>query len=418
MTVHGADIGTMSYETDRLSFIGRGRTAADPQAMSGSGARQGTHDAAALSGSEGSVLDPIVAIRCRITLDPEESATIDMVFGIGDTRDVCLGLVEKYQDRRLADRVFDLAWTHSQVVMRQLNATEADAQLYGRLASSVLYANSSLRADPSDLIKNRRGQSGLWGYAISGDLPIVLLQIGDLANIDLVRQLVQAHAYWRSKGLAVDLVIWNEDHAGYRQLLHEQIMGLIAAGLEAHVMDRPGGIFVRPSDQISNEDRILLQSVARAILTDNRGSLADQITRRGHVDVTVPRLTPTRARRAEPLPSAALPRHDLRFFNGLGGFTPDGREYVITTAQGHVTPAPWVNVLANPHFGTVISENGQAYTSSIRSAASAQSCGCMWPWMHRLSSWCSRFGTSQADRASCPRRVTWNGCWEIYGQNR
>ena len=364
MAVHGADIGTMSYETDRLQFIGRGRTAADPQAMSGSGARQGTHDAAALSGSEGSVLDPIVAIRCRITLDPEESATIDMVSGIGDTRDVCLGLVEKYQDRRLADRVFDLAWTHSQVVMRQLNATEADAQLYGRLASSVLYANSSLRADPSDLIKNRRGQSGLWGYAISGDLPIVLLQIGDPANIDLVRQLVQAHAYWRSKGLAVDLVIWNEDHAGYRQLLHEQIMGLIAAGVEAHVMDRPGGIFVRPADQISNEDRILLQSVARAIITDRRGSLADQITRRGHVEVTVPRLTPTRTRRAEPLPSAALPRHDLTFFNGLGGFTPDGREYVITTAHGQVTPAPWVNVLANPHFGTVISESGQAYTWS------------------------------------------------------
>ncbi len=364
MAVHGADIGPMSYETDRLQFIGRGHTAAEPQAMSGSGQLQRTHDAAELSGSEGSVLDPIVAIRCRITLDPEESVTIDMVTGIGDTRDVCLGLVEKYQDRRLADRVFDLAWTHSQVVMRQLNATEADAQLYGRLASSVIYANSSLRADPSDLIKNRRGQSGLWGYAISGDLPIVLLQIGDPANIDLVRQLVQAHAYWRSKGLAVDLVIWNEDHAGYRQLLQEQIMGLIAAGVEAHVIDRPGGIFVRPAEQISNEDRILLHSVARAIITDKRGSLADQITRRGHVEATVPRLTPTRIRRAEPLPSAALPRHDLAFFNGLGGFSPDGREYVITTAHGQVTPAPWVNVLANPFFGTVISESGQAYTWS------------------------------------------------------
>ena len=364
MAVHGAAIGTMSYETDRLQFIGRGQTAADPQAMSGSGTLQGTQDAAALSGSEGSVLDPIVAIRCQITLDPEESVTIDMMSGMGESREVCLGLVEKYHDRRLADRVFELAWTHSQVVMRQLNATEADAQLYGRLANSILYANSSLRADPSDLIKNRRGQSGLWGYAISGDLPIVLLQIGDPANIDLVRQLVQAHAYWRSKGLAVDLVIWNEDRAGYRQLLHEQIMGLIAAGVEAHVIDRPGGIFVRPAEQISNEDRILLQSVARAIITDRRGSLADQITRRGHVEVTVPRLTPIRIRRPEPLPSPALPRHDLTFFNGLGGFSSDGREYVITTAQGHVTPAPWVNVLANPHFGTVISESGQAYTWS------------------------------------------------------
>jgi cellobiose phosphorylase len=355
MAVHGADIGEISYETDRMRFIGRGNTAADPQAMDGS---------AALSGSQGSVLDPIVAIRYRITLDPEESATINIVSGIGETRDGCLGLVGKYQDRRLADRVFELAWTHSQVVLRQINATEADAQLYGHLASSVLYPNSSLRADPSLLIKNRRGQSGLWGYSISGDLPIVLLQIADPANIDLVRQLVQAHAYWRLKGLAVDLVIWNEDHAGYRQLLHDQIMGLIAAGIEANVTDRPGGIFVRPGDQISNEDRILLQTVARAILTDSRGALAGQINRRGLGEVTVPRLTPTRTPRAEPSPTAALPRHDLLFYNGLGGFTPDGREYVTTTAYGQVTPAPWVNVLANPYFGTVVSESGPACTWS------------------------------------------------------
>jgi cyclic beta-1,2-glucan synthetase len=355
MAVHGADIEEISYETDRMQFIGREHTVADPQAMSGS---------AALSGSQGSVLDPIVAIRHRITLDPDKTATINVVSGVGETRDAALSLVGKYQDRRLADRVFDLAWTHSQVALRQLNATEADAQLYGHLASSVIYANSSLRADPSILKKNHRGQSGLWGYAISGDLPIVLLQIGDPANIELVRQLVQAHAYWRLKGLAVDLVIWNEDHAGYRQLLHEQIMGLIAAGLEANVTDRPGGIFVRPGDQISNEDRILLQSVARAILTDSRGTLWDQIHHRRLVEVTVPRLTPTRPRRAEPSPTAALPRHDLLFFNGLGGFTPDGREYVTTTAHGQVTPAPWVNVLANPQFGTVISESGRACTWS------------------------------------------------------
>ncbi len=360
MAVHGAEIGEVSYETDRMQFIGYGNTVADPQAMSGAGG----FFTGALSGSEGSVLDPIVAIRCRITLDPEESVTIDMVSGIGETRDAALSLVEKYQDRRLADRVFHLAWTHSQVLLRQFNASEADAQLYGHLAGSIIYANATLRADPSVLIKNRRGQSGLWGYAISGDLPIVLLQIEDPANIDLVRQLVQAHAYWRLKGLAVDLVIWNEDHAGYRQLLHDQIMGLISAGTEDNVTDRPGGIFVRPADQIAEEDRILIQTVARAIITDRRGSLADQINGRRPVEGAVPLLTPTRTHRSEPLAVAALPRHDLTFYNGLGGFTPDGREYVITTAHGQLTPAPWVNVLANPHFGTVISESGLATTWS------------------------------------------------------
>jgi cellobiose phosphorylase len=355
MAVHGVGIEEISFETDRMQFIGRGKTVADPQAMTGS---------SPLSGSQGSVLDPIVAIRSRITLGPEESAIINMVTGIGETRDAALGLVVKYQDRRLADRVFDLAWTHSQVLLRQINATEADAQLYCRIAGSVIYANSSLRADPVVLRKNRRGQSGLWGYSISGDLPIVLLQIEDQANIDLVRQLVQAHAYWRLKGLSVDLVIWNEDHAGYRQAMHDRIMDLISAGIEANVKDRPGGIFVRPSDQISEEDRILIQSVARAIITDRRGSLADQISRRTVAEKAVPPLTPTRDRRAEPPAIAALPRHDLIFYNGLGGFTPDGREYVITTAQGQVTPAPWSNVMANPHFGTVISESGSAYTWS------------------------------------------------------
>ncbi|MGA2192450.1 MAG: glucoamylase family protein, partial [Nitrospirota bacterium] len=360
MAVHGADAGEASYETDRMQFIGRGNTVADPQAMNDTSNPSGV-----LSNSQGSVLDPIVAVRYRLTIEPEKAATINIVTGVGENREACIGLIGKYQDRRLADRVFDLAWTHGQVLLRQINATESDAQLYGRLASSVIYSNSSLRADTGTLLANSRGQSDLWGYSISGDLPIVLLQIESPANIDLVRQLVQAHAYWHLKGLAVDMVIWNEDHAGYRQLLQEQIMGIIAAGLEAYVPDRLGGIFVRPADQISNEDRILFKTVARAIITDSRGTLVDQViwtvNRRSVVEASMPRLTPTRVYREAPN-AAAMPRADLLFSNGLGGFTPDGREYVITTTHGQVTPAPWVNVLANPQFGTVISESGLAYT--------------------------------------------------------
>ncbi|MFZ2960889.1 MAG: glucoamylase family protein [Candidatus Ozemobacteraceae bacterium] len=355
VAVHGAESGEVSYETDRMKFIGRGNTIVDPEAM-GSSSR--------LSDSEGSVLDPIVAIRNRITIDSKKSVTIIIVTGIAETRDSCISLVGKYQDRHLADRVFDLAWTHSQVLLRQINATEADAQLYGRLAASVIYANASMRAGPGALIKNRRGQSGLWGYSVSGDLPIVLLQIEDSANINLVRQLVQAHAYWRLKGLAVDLIIWNEDHAGYRQLLHEQIMALIAEGSEANVTDRPGGIFVRASDQISKEDRVLFQAVARVIITDRRGVLTDQFKQRGPMEKVLPASLPTRTTRGEAAEIPVKPPQNLVFANGLGGFTPDGREYVISTVRGKVTPAPWVNVLANRLFGTVVSENGVSYTWS------------------------------------------------------
>ncbi len=359
MAIHGARMKKMSFETDRMQFIGRGNSVANPRVMTDT-----TDPLGELSGSQGSVLDPIVSIRCRLTLDPGESIVINMVTGIGETRDRAMGLVEKYQDRHLAERVFELAWTHGQVFLRQISATETDAQLYARLANTVIYANAALRADAGILKKNRRGQSSLWGYAISGDLPIVLLRIEDPANIDLVRQLVQAHIYWRLKGLAVDLVIWNEDHTGYRQLLHDQIVRLITAGIGANVIDRPGGIFIRSADQIAEEDRILFQAVARVIISDTRGTLADQISGGGLLGVTMPRLIHSRNRRPEPPTTIPLPRHDLTFYNGLGGFTPDGREYVITTADEQKTPAPWVNVLANPFFGTVITESGPACTWS------------------------------------------------------
>ena len=152
----------------------------------------------------------------------------------------------------------------------------------------------------------------------------MLLQIGNPANIDLVRQLVQAHAYWRLKGLAVDLMIWNEDRGGYRQLLQEQIMGLIAAGVEAHVMDRQGGIFVRPRSRYRTKtayccNRLRAPSSPTAVAT-----LMDQINRRGPAEVRVPRLKPTRPQRAELPAATGLPRRDLILFNGLGGFTRTG----------------------------------------------------------------------------------------------
>ena len=356
MTVHDGALLDVSFETSRSEFVGRANSTISPLAMM---------EAEPLGGSEGSVLDPIVAIRYKVTLEPDETVTLDVVTGMTETREAALHLIDKYQDRHLADRVFELAWTHSQVVLRQLNATDADAQLYSRLASSVIYPNASLRADAGTLIRNQRGQSGLWAYAISGDLPIVLMQIKDPANIELARQMVQAHAYWRLKGLVVDLVIWYEDQSGYRQALHDQIMGLIASGIDAQAIDRPGGIFVRLLDQISPEDRVLMQSVARAVLSDSAGTLADQIKRAAPVAPKLLALTATP--RSEPYQlRSGIPaiERDLILHNGTGGFSADGREYVIRTSAAERTPAPWVNVLANPNFGSVVSESGQAYTWS------------------------------------------------------
>ncbi|HTC78579.1 MAG TPA: hypothetical protein VK657_08175, partial [Terriglobales bacterium] len=286
-----------------------------------------------------------------MTLAPDETAILDFIIGATESRENALALVEKYQHPRIADRAFDLAWTHSQVTLRQLNATEAEAQLYARLAGALIYADPARRATPGVLLDNRRGQTGLWTYGISGDTPLVLLRVTDMEKIEIVRQLIQAHSYWRTKGLAVELLILNEDVSVYRQVLQDQITNLIASGSEAQMLDKPGGIFVRRLEQIPNEDRLLLQSAARIVLDDEHGSLLEQLEQRSVLESLVPALTPSRpARTGLPTPPAA---RELIFQNGLGGFTRDGHEYVITLQAGQVTPAPWVNVLANPSFGTV-----------------------------------------------------------------
>jgi cyclic beta-1,2-glucan synthetase len=355
MTVHGTEVRNVSFETDRSNFIGRENSLSRPVAMI---------DSSTLSGNAGSVLDPIVAIRCTITLDPQETAGVNIFTGVSESRDGSVALIEKYYDQYIADRVSELAWTHAQVMLRQLNATERDAQIFGTLASSVIYANPSRRAGQNILLQNSRGQSGLWGYGISGDLPIVLVRIQSRNRISLIKEMVQAHAYWRMKGLMVDLVIWNEEQSGYRQELYDEIMRQMPQGADSTLLNRKGGIFIRRFEQMSDEDRILIQTVARVIISDRWGTLSEQMEREGWNEVAVPPLLPSRTPYPEPDAGPRRTGEGLLCFNGTGGFSPDGREYVIITGKGSVTPAPWVNVLANENFGTVVSENGSAYTWS------------------------------------------------------
>jgi cyclic beta-1,2-glucan synthetase len=350
----GAVADEPSYETDRARFIGRGRTAANPVVMDSG------DSAAVLSNTAGSVLDPIVAIRRTLTLSPDESASVQIISGVADTREAALALLDKYCDRHFVERAFEMAWFQSQEVLRHLNVTEADAQVYGRLASSVIYANAMRRAAPGVIARNRLGQSGLWRFAVSGDLPVVLLHIGDINRIDQVKQVLQAHAYWRMKGLAADLVIVNEDFSGYRAVLQDLIMGLINAGPEAQVLDKPGGVFVRRGEELSEDERVLLQTVARIVFSDTAEALIEQAERRVSAERGSDRLEPALESAVEAVhPLAARKRI---FSNGLGGFTPDGHEYVVTLEPGQSTPAPWVNVIASPHIGTVVSEGGSAYT--------------------------------------------------------
>lgn len=341
-----------SFETDRGVFLGRGHSVSDPAALSAPGP---------LAGGLGSVLDPIVAIRRVLRIPAEGEASIDIVLGVAENRAAAEALAARYRETRFAERVFPLAWTQAQVALRMLNVSEPDAQLYARLAGSIVHPMQHRRAAAAVIARNRRGQSALWVYGISGDLPIFLVRIADAGSLALVRDAVQAHAWFRTKGLDVELIILVEDASSYRQALQDAVMGLIAAGHEAAQLDRPGGIFVRRGDQMPEEDRVLFQSMARVVMSDRAGTFAEQVERRPRglplVPAIIRRIT-SRVDGAEPLAQ----RDDLIFRNAHGGFTSDGREYVVVLNAGQNTPAPWVNVLANEHFGTLVSERGSAYT--------------------------------------------------------
>ncbi|MFC5512430.1 GH36-type glycosyl hydrolase domain-containing protein [Massilia jejuensis] len=351
MAVHGGAVTDTSFETSRADFVGRGGRNALPQALVA---------ATPLNGACGCVLDPALAIRRVIALGPGEEVTVDLLLGVAGERGAALALAARYGERAATERAFEQAWTHGQSMLQAANIVEAEAQLYARLAGAVIYPQRALRADAALIAANTRGQSGLWPYAISGDLPIVLVQVLDAANLALARQLLQAHAWWRTRGLAADLVLWCGD-GGAPRSIHAQVLELVDAGL----LDRPGGVHVQVVDQVPEQDRVLLQAVARVVLLDERGSLAEQLERAG------PRAAP-----AQPLlgatepPAAAAPtapgavEPEPLLDNGIGGFSADGREYRIRIAPGRPTPAPWSNVLAGPHFGSVVSESGQACTWS------------------------------------------------------
>ncbi|HMD74698.1 MAG TPA: protein ndvB, partial [Steroidobacteraceae bacterium] len=255
--------------------------------------------------------------------------------------------------------------------------TAAEASLFQRLAGHLLFANASLRPSSNVIKRGATAPAALWSQGISGDLPIVLLRIDDIDHVGIARQLLQAHEYWRMKQLAVDLVILNERESSYSQDLQsalETVVRMTQSRRQIPSDVARGNVFVLRADLVSAETRAALSAVARVVLSGRRGDLIEQLDRARLPIAPVARQT-VRAAIPSFMPLADPDSSGLEFFNGIGGFAADGREYVILLRPGASTPAPWINVVANADFGFHVAAEGSGYTWSVNSREHA-----LTPW--------------------------------------
>jgi cyclic beta-1,2-glucan glucanotransferase len=336
---------TIEFETDRAQFVGRGRTLENPVGLSRS-----------LTNRVGAVLDPIFSQRRQMMILPNQRFQFALVTVVADSREAVIGLAERYIEFHTCARAFETAWTHSQLEMRRLHIRPGDVQTFRQLAAHVLFPQAQLRPPPARLSRRAEGQRALWRQGISGDLPIVVVMIGHIRDIEVVREILSAHTFWQLRGLKADLVLVSEELPSYEEPLTADLRRLIEAQAHLTGVDQPGGVYLSSATKISKEELIALQAAARVVVVASRGTLRQQLAATAPVIAKPQLLSPSREFREEP--SAPLPFMELKYFNGLGGFTDDGKEFVIYLAPDKQTPLPWVNIMANSKFGALVSESG------------------------------------------------------------
>ena len=354
---NGTGPGPIGFETDRAAFLGRNGTSRHPRGVVGG-----------LSGSAGWTLDPAMALQARVELQPGERRELAFLTFAAGSRESVLELAERYATLASLDWAFSDAAAGVAHETQRLALESPRLPELQQLASLLLYPHHDLRARPAVIAANRLGQPRLWGLGISGDLPILLLRAANAETTDLLQLLAAAHCLWHRRGFHVDLVVLRTGPSGYMDQSRERLSAMLREfarghGTSGHHQD----IHLLFADHMGEEDIRLLESVAHVILDESEGSLERQLTKAVPPRPAVPHFggsgyaVPT-----EEIPPVERPA-DLLFDNAIGGFTPDGREYVIQPEAGDSTPAPWSNILANETFGTLVTESGGGFTWAVNS---------------------------------------------------
>ena len=347
-------VGRLTYESDRRNFIGRNGSLRAPLGA-----------LADLSNRSGWTLDPIMALQVQLTLKPFETRELCFLTIAAATEEAAVELGARYSTLASVEWAMADALSEAARALENARLDPDDLPVLQTLASLLVHPQGGVRGNAAQIRANRLSQSHLWGIGLSGDLPILLLRAGDSGGA-LMRQLVGARQLWRRHGLEVDLVVLQTGGSAYLEPIRDELITVLSQVGATDMLARKGGVHLLFADQIGPDQIALLESLAGVLLDAANGPLWNQISAALEPSLQLPHFSPELLAPEE----AAAPRRrraDLQFDNGIGGFTPDGREYVIHLEPGESTPAPWANVLANEDFGSLVSEAGGGFTWSVNS---------------------------------------------------
>ncbi len=342
------------FESDRRAFIERGNDTRRPVGAT-----------ADLGNSAGCTLDPIAALQIRLDIAPYERREICFLSVAAATRETAIEIAERYLTLASIEWALQDASLETARAIRQLRLGTNALCRAQTLGSLMIHPNGALRATSPGSRANRLGQPSLWGMALSGDLPIIVLHAAQGSG-EMLEELVGAHQLWRRMGLETDLVILQGGGSAYIEPLRDEVIETLRDIGAIEMLGRKGGIHLLFSDQIGSDQVHLLESVAAVTLDEAQATLAEHMERAMERASPLPLFVPSMPEQDTPAPALERPA-DLLFDNGVGGFSADGREYVIHLGAGETTPAPWSNILANDGFGCLVTEAGGGFTWAINS---------------------------------------------------
>ncbi|UNF43904.1 protein ndvB [Bartonella krasnovii] len=381
--VTGDNIQKTEVETDRLLFIGRGRSIHRPAAFDRN---------ARFSNSQGCVLDPIISLRCHVKIPAHEKVELIFWTFAAHAKETLHNYIKHYCQPNIFQQEFSMAWTRSQVSLYQSGISLKEAITYQKYATPLIYPDRTWRLSSKNLAKNLGKQSDLWPMSLSGDIPLCLLRLDNEGDISVLRELLKAHEYWRTRGLIVDLVILNEQAFSYIQNTQHAIEWVCESYRHhTHDTDERQHIFTLRRDQMNDQSFKTLLASARIILDAQNGSLFEQLKQfdNNDFDFTIhkehqesyyqlndPKYNQDRQtiastqqnlfaslgligqQKTSPLP---IDGNDLKYWNGYGGFN-HHNHYVIRLHGHTTTPHPWINVIAHKNFGFHVSAEGAIFT--------------------------------------------------------